>query len=65
MSRYEDRILNSLNRISESLETIAAAFKNITVPAQTYEDSIALFAESRPLGQIIIEQERKNDQSTR
>lgn len=63
MSRYEDRVLNTLKRISESLETIAAAFENITVPAQQFEDAIALLAESRPVGQIILEQERENDQS--
>ena len=64
MSRYEDRVLNTLKRISESLEIIADAFKNIPVAAQAYEDSIALFADARPIGQIIIEQERENDQST-
>lgn len=64
MTRDEQRFFEVLKRICESLETIAAAFKNITVSAQAYEDSIALFADSRPVGQIIIEQERKNDQST-
>lgn len=64
MTRDEQRFFEVLKRICESLETIAAAFKNITVPAQACEETIALFAESRPIGQVIIEQERKNDQST-
>lgn len=69
MDRYQERLLNAIKSIGETLilmnhtleralSTIAEA-RVICLPPETLKTET--FFDNRPIGQIILEQEREND----
>ena len=72
MDRYQERLLNVLKQLGDTLlrleQTLQSGFQTfaearvICAPASSPEPET--FFDHRPIGQILLEQERENDQST-
>ena len=72
MDRYRERVLNAIKGLGEALVSInqtleralatIAESRVICLPQEP--PKVETLFDNRPIGQIIIEQERENDQST-